>query len=41
MKIYSAFVDLQKACDRMDWTVMWDVLKVCDVGGRLLNGRKP
>ncbi len=36
----AAFIDLEKPYDRIDWTAMWDVLKVYGVGGRLMNGVK-
>ena len=39
-KVYAAFMDLEKAYDRVDWKAMWDVLKVYGVGGKLLNGVK-
>jgi len=39
-KVYAAFMDLEKAYDRIDWTALWDVLKVYGVGGKLLNGIK-
>ncbi len=39
-KVYAAFNDLEKAYDMIDWIAMWDVLKVYDVGGSLMNGVK-
>ena len=39
-KVYAALMDLEKAYDRIDWTAMWDVLRIYDVGGSLLNGIK-
>jgi len=39
-KLYVAFMDLEKAYDRVDWNAMWDVLKIYGVGGPLLNGIK-
>ncbi len=39
-KIYAAFIDPEKAYDRTNWTAMWYVLKVYDVGGSLMNGVK-
>ena len=38
--VYAAFMDLEKAFDRVDWEAMWDVLNVYGVGGRLLSGVK-
>ena len=32
--------DLEKVYDRINWTAMWDVLKVYDVGRRLVNDVK-
>ena len=39
-KVYAAFMDLEKAYDRIDWEAMWDVLRVYEVGGKLLNAVK-
>ena len=39
-KVYAAFMDLEKAYDRVDWTAMWDVLKVYGIGGKLGKGIK-
>ena len=39
-KVYAAFMDLEKAYDRIDWGALWDVLRIYGVGGRLLNGVK-
>ncbi len=39
-KVYAAFIDLEKAYDRIDWTAMWDVMKVYGVGGGLMNKAK-
>ncbi len=36
-KLYAAFMDLEKAYDRVDWLALWDVLKIYGVGGKLLN----
>ncbi len=30
-------MDLEKACDRVDREALWNVLKICGVGGQLLN----
>lgn len=37
---YAAFMDLEKAFDKLEWTAMWDVLKVYGVDGRMLKGVK-
>ena len=39
-KVYAAFMDLEKAYDRINWKAMWEVLMMNGVGGRLLNGVK-
>ncbi len=39
-KVYAAFIDLEKAYDRIDWTAMWDVLKLYGVGRSLKTGVK-
>ena len=39
-KVYAAFMDLEKAYDRVDWEALWDVLRVYEVGGKLLNAVK-
>ena len=39
-KLYAAFMDLEKAYDRVDWDALWDVLKIYGVGGQLLQGIK-
>ncbi len=36
--MYAAFMDLEKAYDRVDWEALWDVLRVHGVGGRLVDG---
>ena len=35
-----AFLDLEKACDRVDRDAMWNVLRLNGTGGRLLRGVK-
>ena len=35
-----AFLDLEKAYDRVDRDAMWNVLRVYGIGGRLLRGVK-
>ncbi len=39
-KIYAAFINLEKAYDRIHWMAMWNVLKMYGVGGSLMNGVK-
>ena len=39
-KIYDAFMDLEKAYDRVDREGLWEVLRIYGVGGQLLNGMK-
>ena len=39
-KLYAAFVDLEKAYDRVDRKALWDVLKIYGVGGKLLDAVK-
>ncbi len=36
-KIYAAFMDLEKAYDRVDWLALWKVLRMYGVGGKLLS----
>ena len=38
--MYFAFLDLEKAYDRVDRDVMWNVLRLYGIGGRLLQGVK-
>ncbi len=37
-KLYAAFMDLEKAYDRVDREAHWSVLKIYGVGGQLLKG---
>ena len=39
-KLYAAFMDLEKAYDRVDREALWSVLKIYGVGGHLLEGIK-
>ena len=39
-KLYAAFMDLEKAYDRVDRMALWDVLGIYGVGGHLLEGIK-
>ena len=38
--VYFAFLDLEKAYDRVDRNAMWNVLRLNGIGGRLLRGVK-
>ena len=38
--VYFAFLDLEKAYDRVDRDAMWNVLGLYGIGGRLLRGVK-
>ena len=38
--VYFAFLDLEKAYDRVDRDAMWNVLRLYEIGGRLLRGVK-
>ncbi len=33
-------MDLKKACDRVDWLALWEVLRIYNVGGKLLSAMK-
>ncbi len=37
-KLYAAFMDLEKAYDRVNREALWSVLQIYDVGGQLLKG---
>ena len=39
-KLYTFFMDQEKVYDRVDWEVLWNILKIYDVGGRLVGGIK-
>ncbi len=39
-KLYAAFMDLEKAYDRVDGKALWNVLKIYSVGGELMEGKK-
>ncbi len=39
-KLFAAFMDLEKACDRVDRKDLWDTLTVYGVGGKLFEGIK-
>ena len=38
--MYVAFIDLEKAYDRINREGLWQMLRMCDVGSKLLNGIK-
>jgi hypothetical protein len=38
--VFWAFMDLEKAYDRIDRKALWKVLRLYGVGGRLLNAVK-
>ncbi len=37
-KLYAAFMDLEKAYNRVDREALWNVLYIYGVGGQLLKG---
>ncbi len=37
-KLYAAFMDLEKAYNRVDKEALWNVLRIYGVGGQLLKG---
>ncbi len=39
-KLYAAFMDLEKAYDRVDWQALWEFLRIYCVGGKLLSAIK-
>ena len=39
-RVYVGFMDLKKAYDWVNWEALWQVLRMYDVGGKLLNGIK-
>ena len=38
--MYVGFIDLEKTYDRVNREALWQVLRMCDVGGKLLSGIK-
>ena len=38
--VYVDFQDLEKASDRINRETLWHILRMYDVGGKLLNGIK-
>ena len=39
-RVYLGFMDLRKAYDRVNREALWQILRMFDVGGKLLNGIK-
>ena len=39
-RLYVGFMDLENAYDRINREALWQVLRMYDVGGKLLNGIK-
>ena len=39
-RVYWGFINLEKAYDRVNREALWQVLRIYDVGGKLLNGIK-
>ena len=39
-RVYVGFMDLEKTYDRINREALWQVLRMYDVGGKLLNGIK-
>ena len=37
-RVYVGFMDLEKAYDRVNWKELWQVMRIYDVGSKLLNG---
>ena len=37
-RVYVGFIDLEKVCDKVNREALWQVLRMFDVGGKLLNG---
>ena len=38
--VYLGFMDLEKTYDRINMEAVWQVLRMYDVGGKLVNGIK-
>ena len=36
--VYVGFIDLEKPYDMVNWEALWKVMRMYDVGGKLLNG---
>ena len=39
-RVYVGFMDLEKAYERVNREAIWQLLRIYDVGGKLLNGIK-
>ena len=37
LRVYVVFMDLEKACDRVNKRVLWQVLRMYSIGSKLLN----
>ncbi len=38
--MFAAFMDLEKAYDRVNWSALWDISKIYGEGGKLLSAIK-
>ena len=38
--MHAAFMDLEKACDRVDWEALWNALKMYGVGSTVVGRSK-
>ena len=39
-RVYVSFMDLEKAYDRINREEVWQILRMYDVDGKLLNGKR-
>ena len=39
-RVYVGFKDVEKTCDMVNREARWQILRIYDVGGKLLNGIK-
>ena len=37
-EVYVSFIDLEKAYDRVNGEALWQILRMYDVGGKVLSG---